>query len=139
MIDFLRHPDIPIDDEPDFRISLDDLPALDRPAKIEGDEARQVAIAIEVYKRAKAEEKLAVMPWKDLQDKAKEVLAWAMSRLETDSIESDAGRAYVRAPYTRVTYDAAALDALCMSDPELALTLSPHRRERQYEPVLTVR
>lgn len=114
-------------------------PQVGPPEKIEGDEANQAAIAIEVYKYAKDQEKAETARWKRLQTVAKEVLGWAMERIDTDTIQSDMGRAYMQAGYTRASYDTKALDALCKSDPNLALILSPHRVERDYNPRLVIK
>jgi hypothetical protein len=110
-----------------------------RLAKVAGEETLQASRAIEAYKYAKQEERLASAPWKEVQAQAKEVLLWAMQSLNSDSIETEAGRAYMRTGHTRVTYDAKALDALCASSPELASILTPHRKEKEYPPTLTVR
>lgn len=61
--------------------------------------------------------------------------------VETGQTEAwgSAARCYMTAPAVRVTYDAAALDALCAADDDLAALLAPYRRETVVAGALTIR
>lgn len=61
--------------------------------------------------------------------------------VETGQTEAwgSVARCYMTAPTVRVTYDAAALDALCADDDALAALLAPYRRETVVAGALTIR
>lgn len=112
------------------RVVTPDGEVIEFPTEIHHGNAGHVATkAIEIYKMAKKREKQAGAPWKELQDKAKDIIERAFQQLSIDSLESSAGKAYIQSTYSQVKYDARALDALSASDPDLAAKLQPHRKE----------
>lgn len=88
-----------------------------------------------VYKHGKSVQDAVGAIMKRAKDRVSEVIA------ETGQMEWDteSGKVYVPKPSSSVRYDAAALDALCDSNDELARILRPHRRETQREGSVTIR
>lgn len=96
----------------------------------DGNASQAAARAIEVYKMARSRAKKAQAPWKELQNKAREVIERTLEILDTDKIESDAGVAYIQADSRKPYYDAEALDELCLNNPQIRDILWPYREIR---------
>lgn len=101
------------------------------------EEGAEVAIA--VYKAAKTGEAEAALPWQDLQRKAKTVAANILNEWHLTGITTPAGKVYLPADGVSVSYDAQALDRLCVADPALRDLLWPHRTEKARPGALTIR
>lgn len=113
------------------RITTPDGEIIDLEDVHSGNAGHVAANAIEIYKMAKEREKATSLPWKELQDKAKDIIQRAFQELGIDSLESDAGKAYIQPTYSQIKYDTRALDALCASTPQLKEMLWPHRQESE--------
>ena len=88
---------------------------------------------------AKRAAEVLAEPYVDVQAKAKTALMGWMQAHGVPSVRSDAGQAYTAADSEVVTYDAAALDALCASSDEVARLLRPHRKVSQRKGAFTIR
>ncbi len=95
--------------------------------------------AISAYKAAKAGEAEAVQPWQDLQRQAKAVIADLFAEWGLTGITTPVGKAYLPADGVSVSYDAQALDRLCVADPALRDLLWPYRTEKARPGALTIR
>ena len=75
----------------------------------------------------------------DIQAEAKGLLSEIMSETACTDIRTAAGRAYVSAPSTIVSYDSKLLDKASLLDPELAAALAPYRKVSERAGSLTIR
>lgn len=74
-----------------------------------------------------------------IQAEAKSLLAEIMAETGRTDIVTRAGKAYVSAPATIVSYDSKALDRASLLDPALADALRPFRRVAERAGSLTIR
>ena len=91
--------------------------------------------AIMVYLAAAAE----IDRFKEIQKQAKALMSDIMAETGQDKVRNGAGQAYVGKPSVSVRYNAKAIDALCMSDDEMARKLVPHRKETERAGTLVIR
>lgn len=76
---------------------------------------------------------------KEFQAECKETIGEIFVETGQTEARGSVARCYMTAPTVRVTYDAAALDALCAEDDDLAVLLAPYRRETVVAGALTIR
>ena len=91
--------------------------------------------AIAVYQGAAS----AIAALQAVQTEAKGLIGEIFTETGSTTVTTRAGKCYVSAPSTVVTYDAKGLDALAVNDDELAALLEPFRRVTERAGVLTVR
>lgn len=86
-----------------------------------------VETAITVYLMAKAQADAA----NAIADAAKKLIADVMTETGETAYTTQAGKVAISSPSVNVSYDAKAIDILMADDPDLAMRLSPYRKESQ--------
>lgn len=98
-----------------------------------------VATYIQIYKDAKQSAKDAAAPFEGIMAEAKANVAEMLPLLPGGKYNGKEGSAYVPKDATVIHYDAKALDALCLSSPDLRKVLWPHRCNSTRKGSLTIR
>ena len=96
---------------------------------LSGNSTPEMAVesAIAVYLVAKAEMDAYAL----IAEEAKNLIADVMTETGATSYATKAGKVSITTPSISVTYDAKAIDILLRDDADLALRLSPYRKESQ--------
>ena len=92
-----------------------------------GDPNAAMETFVTVYQAAAA----AIDAYGAVQQEAKRLIGEVMEETGQTKYATRAGTAQVTSPSTTISYDGKALDILCTADADLALKLSPYRKEVQ--------
>lgn len=86
-----------------------------------------VESAIAIYQQASS----AADEFSAVKDAAKKLIVDVMTATGQTAYSTKAGKASMTAPGVSVTYDAKAIDILLRDDPDLAMRLTPYRKETE--------
>lgn len=84
-----------------------------------------VESAIAIYQQASS----AADEYAAVKDAARQMIADVMAETGQTAYTTKAGKASMTAPGVSVSYDAKAIDILLRDDPDLAMRLTPYRKE----------